>query len=772
MAQSTPHNRKTVTEDQQELNLNPLPVMAGLREIMASSGHAEDKLNGIVRLIASHIGVDVCSIYMMRAGEVLELFATIGLNPEAVHKTRLSVGEGLIGYVAEQACPIRLKDAWHNPHFVHRPETNEEDFQSFCAVPIMREQRVRGVLAIQSRQNSAFSEEVIEVLQNIAMVLAEFIASGEVISRSEMDMTYKPLHKPTQLSGMPFSPGLMIGTAVIHNAQPTVKKIIAENTDLEKKRLRSAIFSMNKAIENMLRPAGVNVNEETRDILESYQMFAKDQGWLKRIEGMIDQGLTADAAVQRAQIEIRSRLTGLDAPVLQEKIHDIDDISGRLLTAMDPYDEDAPQKPERPDKFILVAQSLSPAALFDYGIEHISAIVLTGGSPSGHISIIAKALNIPVMGQCRDALQFIREGDKVIVDSENNLVHINPSDYIEDLHTARIASLRSKQQSYRKRRDVPAVTKDGVEIELLMNAGLLAEIPFLQDSGAQGIGLYRTEISFMGRTRYPLVSEQAEFYGKIMDQAGDKPVTFRTLDIGGDKPLPYFTSPEEENPAMGWRAMRIIVDRPAVLRTQIRALIMAANGRPLRVMLPFVSEVWEVDQAQKLIDMEFRRAFERDIPLPERFDLGVMIEVPSLLWQLESLFRRVSFVAVGTNDLMQYLFASDSRSDMVQDRYDPLSPPMVRALRHISSKARDAGIEVSVCGEMASKPLEAMVLVALGFRSLSMPVHAIGRIKDTINSMKAAQLSSYLNLLAESGSHSLREKLENYAKDHKIKIKT
>jgi phosphotransferase system enzyme I (PtsP) len=755
-----------------QINRAPLPIMSGLRDVMASTAHSEDKLNQIVNHIAAQMGVDVCSIYLMRAGEVLELFASKGLDNTAIRNTRLKIGEGLVGYAAEHACPINVDDAQSSPLFAARPETGEDAFKSLCAVPILREQKVRGVLVIQSKDSTKFSQAVIETLQTIAMVLAEFIASGEIISRTEMEMTLRPYAKPTQMNGEIFSKGLVMAKAFVHNAPTAVKRIIANDKRLEKKRLRMAIVSMNKAIQKMLSPLEdqSNVREDTREILESYQLFANDEGWLKKIEGMIDEGLTADAAVQRAQAEIRARFQGMASEVLQDKAHDIDDISSRLISAMSPQDVESVTAQKRPDKFILVAGSLSAAALFEYGLDHIAGIILTGGSPSGHVSIIAKALEIPMIGQCADALSCIRSDDTLILDAKNGIVQINPSDYVCDLYKKQIKSQNRKQKRYKKNKDIPAVTKDGQKISMLMNAGMIAEMPLLHESGAAGIGLFRTELSFMGRKKYPFVSEQAQLYGQIMDQAEGRPITFRTLDIGGDKPLPYFDSPHEENPAMGWRAMRIILDRPAVLRTQIRAMIMGANGRPLRVLLPFVSEVAEVDQAKKLIDMEFDRAKKRGIPLPSKFELGVMIEVPSLVWELESLMHRIQFVAVGTNDLMQYLFASDSRSDMVRDRYDCLSPAMLKVLNRIAQVCKDHNVDASVCGEMASKPLEAMVLTALGFTSLSMPVRSMGQVKDAINTMDTKKTMAYIDTLLNSGAHTLRRKIESFAKDHKVKI--
>ena len=742
-------------------------LLADLRDIMASSLHAEDKLQDICKLTANHLSADVCSVYLIRSNDELELFATVGLKKESINKTRLKMGEGIVGYAAQHGAPLNIANAADSPHFAARPETGENEFSSFCAVPILREQKTRGALAIQSKNPQVFPDETVALLQTIAMVLAEFVASGDIISRTELALISKPIKKPTQMQGQSFSPGLVISTAVIHKARPTVKNVIAEDVEVEKKRLEKAIAGMDTAIGKMIDKADVQINPVIQEMLESYRLFARDKNWRQKIVDMIDQGLTADAAVQRAQSEIRGRFQGMDAPVLQDKAYDVDDISNRLLTTLNQV---AGKKDDRPSKFILVARSLSPAALFDYGLEKIKAIVLTGGSKSGHIAIIARSLNIPVLGQCRDAARYIRDGDKLIVDTDNHVVYLNPSEYVQDLYKARLDTQRRKHRRYKKTREKPAVTKDGVRINVQINAALSAEMPLLEESGADGIGLFRTEISFMGRSRYPRVADQAEFYSAILDQAGDKPVTFRTLDIGGDKPLPYFKSPDEENPALGWRAMRIIMDRPAVLRTQARALIRGANGRPLRMMLPFVSDIHELQQAKKLIQMEFDRAKNVGLALPEKFELGVMIEVPSLLWQLDEVFKLVDFAGVGTNDLKQYLFATDYRSDVLKDRYDVLSLSMLRALKNIADKAKEHKTPVSICGEMASIPVEAMTLVALGYENLSMPISALGDVKETIRSMDASKTKTYVDFLLRTGAQSIRKKLISFARDHKIKI--
>jgi phosphotransferase system enzyme I (PtsP) len=498
-------------------------------------------------------------------------------------------------------------------------------------------------------------------------------------------------------------------------------------------------------------------------------MFAKDRGWLSRIEATIEKGLSAEAAVQRVQNETRARMMQVNDAYIRERLQDLEDLSNRLLSHLIKKSRVRPPE-DLPDNIILVARSMGPAALLDYDHTKLKGVILEKGSHSNHVAIVARSLGIPAVGQCGDILNFIADGDQAVVDGDHGMVYIDPSNYVIDLYTRSMEARTRRTMLYRRQAQEHSITKDGMRVNVMMNAGLLSEVDFIQASGAEGIGLYRTEISFMAMQKFPLVSTQAELYARVMDKTGDKSVIFRTLDIGGDKPLPYFETPVEENPALGWRALRIGLDRPAVLRTQFRAMIRGARGRNLKIMLPFVSEVAEFDRARALLEMEKVRALQKDQPVPEKIELGVMLEVPSLLWQLDLLLGSVDFVSVGTNDLMQYLYAADRGNFVIRSRYDSLSPPMLNVLKMISDKCRAANVPVSVCGEMAGQPLEAMVLIALGFHTLSAPSQSVEVVKIMIPTLDTRQLVPYLEQLMKSREHSLRQHLESFARDHNVNI--
>jgi phosphotransferase system enzyme I (PtsP) len=743
-------------------------LLARLRDLMAGSGTAQDRLDKIVRLIAAEMVAEVCSCYLMRAGEVLELFATVGLNPEAVHKTRLRIGEGIVGDIAAHARALALANAPSHPNFVYRPETGEDPYQSLCGVPLIRNGRVRGVLVIQNRQRRNYVDDEIETLETIAMVVAEMVTSAELVNPQEIASGSDAGLLPQRISGSPLNGGLAMGHAVLHQPRLTLREIVAEDPEAEVERLRVGVASMQRAIDDLVVVSQTSGAGEHVDILESYRMFAQDRGWLLRIREAILQGLSAEAAVERVQNETRLRMGQMADPYMRERLHDFDDLTNRLLKHL--AGKSADTVISLPDDAILVARSLGPAELLDYAGGKLKALVLEEGSATSHVAIVARGLEIPLVTRCARALQLIEPLDPLIVDGTNGQVFIRPSDDIIESFNRAIRLSAERRQLYNDVRDLPAVTEDGEAVSIMINASLLIELPQLDSTGAEGVGLYRTEIPFMIRADYPDVEQQAELYASILDQANGRPVTFRTLDVGGDKTLPYFPEYKEENPAMGWRAIRIGLDRPAMLRMQLRSMIRAAAGRELRVMFPLIAEVSELDAARSLLDRELDRARAEQRTLPRQVRVGVMLEVPSLLWQFDALLKSVDFISLGTNDLLQYFYAADRNNPRIENRYDVLSPGFLSALLSLFERCKAARVPVCVCGEMASRPLEAMALVALGARTLSVTPQAVGGIKAVVRSLNARRVATFLAPLVKSRDHSLRDKLRDYALDHQTII--
>jgi phosphotransferase system enzyme I (PtsP) len=745
-------------------------LLGRLRDVMAAGGTAQERLDKVVKLIAADMVAEVCSCYVMRAGEVLELFATEGLLKTAVHETRLRVGEGLVGDIAAHARTLALSDAQSHPNFAYRPETGEEIFHSLIGVPIIRGGRVIGVLVVQNKTSRHYTEEEAETLETVAMVLAELVGSGELIDRAELAAVDGNAVLPVRLEGTKLTGGVGVGIAVMHEPQIVIEKLVAEDPDHEKERLRDAMKAMRTKLDEMFEAQDLAMGGEHRDLLETYRMFAEDAGWMARITEAINSGLTAEAAVQKVHEDTRVRMSQVTDPYLRERLHDLEDIANRLLGHLVGKEGGSASRGDLPDNTVLVCRSLGPTELLDYDRKHLRGIVLEEGSPTMHVAILAKALDIPMIGRALDALRRINNNDTVVVDADNAQVFVRPSDDILDAYAASQTIRAQKLASYVAMRDLPAVTGCGQSVRLLINAGLLVDVPQLQVTGAQGIGLYRTEMPFMSQPRMPDVDDQTVLYSSILDQADGRPVVFRTLDVGSDKLLPYWHSDPEDNPALGWRSIRITLDRPAVLRHQLRALLRAGSGRDLHVMFPMVAEVAELDRLKAILALEQEHTAAHGVAPPTALKVGAMMEVPALAWQLPALLDRVDFLSIGSNDLAQFMFAVDRGNPRIADRYDVLSPAMLSFLRAIALAARDKGVPLSVCGEMAGRPLEAMALLGVGLRALSMSGPQIGPVKAMVRSLSLPALETYMAGLYDLPCHSVREELRHFAVDHGVVI--
>lgn len=743
-------------------------LLARVRDVMAGPGLAQERLDKIVAIIAADMVAEVCSIYVRRPGDVLELFATQGLKPDAVHNTRLRVGEGIVGDIAAHGRPLSLSDAQKHPNFAYRPETGEDIYHSMMGVPVMRGGTLVGVVAVQNRTRRQYAEEEVETLQTVAMVLAELIAGGELVSIGE----FRPIDgialKPLRLEGTRLNAGFGMGQAVLHQRRFVIERVVAEDPAHEHARLRRAFADMHGALDTMLNDGKLSQGGEHRDVLEAVRMIAEDEGWVRRIGEAIDGGLTAEAAVEKAQNDIRARFSQVQDPYLRERVHDFEDLANRLLQNLIGAEAASEQMPA--EHVVLVARSLGPAELLDYDHTRVRGLVLEEGSATSHVAIVARALDIPVVGQARDAVARIGPGDTVIVDGENAQVLVRPGEDAQQMFLEGIRARAERKAQYAEMRDLPAVTLDGVRIQLNMNAGLLIDMPHLHDGGADGVGLYRTEVPFMVRASFPDVRTQERIYARVIEQAAGKPVVFRTLDVGGDKMLPYWDKANEENPAMGWRAIRVALDRPAMLRQQLRALIRASAGRDLRVMFPMIAEVAEFVAARALLERELTREGRLGNGVPTTISAGIMLEVPSLLYQMAALVKEVDFISVGSNDLLQFLFAADRGNPRLSERYDSLSAPVFQCLKSVADTCRAAGVPIGLCGEMAGDPLGALALVGLGFRNLSVAPPAIGPVKTMIRSLSVAPLVAYMTSLLNGPDRSAREKLRGFAKDHGVMI--
>jgi phosphotransferase system enzyme I (PtsP) len=746
----------------------PRQLLRRLREVMAQRESAQARLDKVVVLIASNMVAEVCSLYLRRRDGSLELFATEGLNPEAVHNTHLKPGEGLVGLIAEQAEPMQFPDAQHHPAFSYRPETGEEVYQSFCGVPILRGGHTIGVLTVQNRTKRQYSDEEVEALQTTAMVLAEMIASGgfgvtEEVSaepRREVSATF---------TGLSISEGVALGHVVLHEPRIVVTRLIAEDVELERRRLSQAVEELTGSIDSMLERGDLARAGEHREVLEAFRMFAHDHGWRRRLDEAMLTGLTAEAAVQRVRNDTRARMLRQIDPHARERLHDIDDLSNRLLRLLSGGAITAAAG-SLPQDTILIARTMGPAELLDYDRQRLRGLVLEEGGRASHVAIVARALGIAAISQVKGVLEAVEPGDAAIVDADGGELHVRPTQEVVSAYADKVRFRARRQAQYAALRTVPSVTLDGERVGLHINAGLLFDLPHLDQSGADGIGLFRTELQFMISSTFPRLEQQTRLYKAILDAAGDRPVVFRSLDVGGDKVLPFFRASEEENPAIGWRAIRMALDRPALFRTQIRALLRAAQGRDLRIMLPMISDVSEFVAARALIDREVNILKRHGRVEPKRLMVGAMIEVPALLWQLDRVLPLADFASVGSNDLMQFLFAADRGNMRVSERFDSLNPAALKALRDVVAAAKKYDVPLTLCGEMAGRPIEAMALVALGFRSISMAPASVGPVKAMILSLDAGALREKMDEWLETKTTSLREDLKRFAAEKGVQI--
>lgn len=740
---------------------SPRLLLNRLRDVMARGDGGRERLDSVVRLIAATMIADVCSIYLRTDQRELELVATEGLRFEAVSTTRMKLDEGLVGQINLTAQPLSIQDAPRHPNFSYRPETGEDPYHAFMGVPILRGGRVIGVLTVQNRTERVYDQDELETLQTIAMVIAEVVAtdSGENGSYST---TSQRITRPDTLKGRVISKGLGIGLASRHDPDVPAAKFFADNTEAETLRLAVSLQKLRTSIDTMLAGDASHLGDDPLDIMEAYRMLANDPGWATRLAEGVKAGLSAEASVDRARREHRVKLENARDPYLRARLNDLEDLDNRLLRILGGADQNSHITAAKGS--VLVARRLGPAELLEYSSAGLVALVLEEPAASSHAAIVARALGIPTLGGVENVTTMLEAGDEMIVDAEQGEVHLRPDESVVSAYRARQVLLSQRQEIYEQLRDEKAITLDGVEITLMLNAGLRLDVDHLADTGADGIGLFRTEFQFLVSEKLPSLTEQTAFYSYVIDTAGGRPVLFRTLDIGADKLLPSYKSRLEENPALGWRSIRFALDRRGLFKRQLRALIRAAAGRPLSVMFPMVTVASEFHAAKAMLEEEVKWASARGRPTPLTLSVGAMLEAPALAYELDALVGHADFISVGTNDLMQFFHAADRMVSNISDRYDMIARPAMSFLRQISERCDALGLSVSVCGEAAGKPLEALALLAMGYRSFSMSAGSVGPIKRMIRSMDLETFSQSVKLALPKSNGSFRNELLGIAK--------
>lgn len=745
-------------------------ILVRLHELMASRTSPQAKLNRVVQIIGEALDSEVCSIYLLRDG-LLELFATRGLAEDAVHVTKLAPGEGLVGTIAEDVEMLNLDEAAAHPNFAYKPETGEDKFHSFAGVPIIRRERAVGVLCVQHADPRRYDDVEIEALQTVAMVLSELIANADLIDDAGGTQIRPQSTAAAHLTGLKLVEGMAQGVAVYHQPRITIEHTVAEDTEAERHRVYAAFDKMREQIERMAAQAEFGVGGEHDEVLETYKMFAYDEGWSRRINEAIDSGLTAEAAIERVQQRTRMRMRQIDDPLLADRMHDLEDLSNRLLRIVSGQMGTAAQMGLRQDS-ILIARNLGPAELLEYDRRRLKGVVLEEGSLTAHVTIVARAMGVPVLGRVKDVRRQIAEGDLLLLDVTDGTAMVRPTSVMEEAFEAKLMLRQKRRASFAALRDLPPETKDGHRLTLMVNAGLRDDVAALDLTGADGIGLFRTEFQFLVSATLPQRERQQRLYKDVLEAAGERPVIFRTVDIGGDKALPYLKDDvaDEENPAMGWRALRLALERNGLMKAQARALLEAAAGRTLNVMFPMVSEPWEFDEARTLFEAQRAWLAARNRKLPTHIRYGAMLEVPALAETLDLLLPRLDFLSIGTNDLTQFLFAADRANPKLAERYDWLSPSILRFLARVVAPTRAAGVDLGVCGEMGGRPLEAMALIGLGIDRLSITPAAVGPIKAMIRSLDRDKLRADMGTLLAKPPRDLRGALAGWAQENHVEL--
>ncbi len=736
-------------------------LLKRLRNTLAEEGDSQARLNNIVRLIASSMKAEVCSIYL-KDNDTLELFASEGLKAGSVHLTRLKIGEGLVGRIAETSEPINTDDVKKTKGFRFIPETGEERYSSFLGVAIQRLGEILGVLIVQNIRKRKYTEDDVYGLEIIAMVLAEMTELG-IFSSGNSNSFNKRKKLPLFLNGITVQKGIAIGKVILQEPKFIIENPIADNPKSEKEKLNNAFKKLQKNIENLINKNFSIKPGAYLEILEVYQMFAKDRGWRRRMEESIDSGLSAPLAVEKEQSETRAKMSKISDPYIKERLHDLDDLSNRLIKIL--TNHESKKFYDSSEKYILVARNIGPGELLDYK-KNICGLILEEGSVGSHASIVASSLAIPSLIQSSDITRHAHEGDLVIIDGEQGKIHLRPEQKILNEFKKIKRNYKKAEEIYSTIRNKKAKTRDGINVKLFMNAGLMADLPSLEKSGAYGVGLFRTELQFLARSKIPKRSEQSNLYSKILDSSHGKEVNFRTVDIGSDKIINFVKRKREANPSLGWRAIRLSLDKKIIMRIQIQALLRASKGRSLKIMFPFISNFSEFEEARTLVLNEYQKEKNKKHLVPKNLKIGSMLEVPSLAFEGRKFYELVDFICIGGNDLKQFFFAADRENEKVRQRYDTLDKNYLAFLKLIIQKTKKYQTPISFCGEDAGKPIEALVLIALGIRNLSMSPSSIGPIKNIIRKINLKDVQIIISNSETEKYDSLRKDLANFLKFH------
>ncbi len=730
-----------------------IPFMQSVQQQMQQQTDIKQRLSAVMSSFADFFEADEAVSYVSIDDNYLEFFASSDAKRHEDEELGFRFGEELVGRVASNARILSAND-----------EKNTFLFQ--IAAPMIQWDKVAGVLLLNYKQDKTFEQSELETLKTLAMFLTTVFSTPEVSSFKRLAAKSRGFILKDRLKGYVINKGYGVGAAVMHKRVRAVTEVFSCDKEAEAELFEKAKDKMIADLTDKIANNTFGIGEHI-DILQTYLMLAQDKGWHKKIKAAVANGLTAGAAVEKVYEDMRQKFEDTTDIYLKERLNDLRDISDRLRVFLK---GDSLDKSLTDTDIILVAQSMGPADLTDYDYRHIRGLVLEEGTSTMHIAIVAKALNIPVISKVKGLYRDLKEGEIIALDGQEGFVYINPSSEMKNDFKKRQKKMMQWRQELKEIGQKKSQTADRKKISINLNIGLDLDLEYIELSNCDGIGLYRTEIAFMTSEKMPSVTKQVEIYRKLLGKAKDKRVVFRSLDVGSDKLLPYWGEIKEENPAIGWRSVRITLDRRSLLRTQMRAFIEAAAGRELDVMFPMISSLDEFLSAKETLMLEYQKQLKAGLKVPTKIRVGLMIEVPSVIFELDDIFKQADFISIGTNDLAQFIFASDRTNPRLIDRYDVLSAPFLKVMKYIVLKAKEHHVLCSVCGEMASNPLEALALLGLGYRHFSCAGSAFASIKKMVRSAHVDDVCDYLETLILSNRKSLRPQLKAYAKDHGIAI--
>ena len=727
-----------------------LAIQKVISEELAAKSSMPEKIRKVLKFLADSLKMDGALLYATADENYLELveaYQVVG------YKSNIRYEEGAIG------CCAAAK--------VTTIKVDEQQKSSLISIPVTRLHITIGAVVLIKHNTAGFDDVQTEEAETLCLPLTDLLSSRAFEDYKNRLVREKGIVMREALHGVSMNKGYGVGKAILHYRQRELVNIFADNVELEQSKLAEGRRKMVEYIDKKIAQAESYMGNTT-EIMEAYRLFALDKGWYKKISADIAKGYTAEAAVEHVYEDMWSKLSATSDPYIKEKLYDLRDVSDRLRAFIG---GDVEREFVSGDEdIVVIAQSMGPADLMDYNYTQIKALVIEECSPTMHVVIVAKALNIPVVAKIYGVLKEVKAGETVAVNGDEGTLYPNPSESLITEYQKKSVGLQKVFEELESLSSHPTKTKDDIKINLALNYGLDLDYDYIKPTHCDGIGLYRTEIMFMSADKMPDVETQRKQYARLYEALGSKKIILRSLDVGSDKFLPYWGEIKEDNPAIGWRSIRITLDRRSILRQQIRAMLRAAADKELNVMFPMISTCEEFLEAKETLMLEYEREKQRGRPTAAKVNVGIMIEVPSLLFQLDEILQQVDFISVGTNDLYQFVFACDRGNPRLTARYDVLSAPFLKLMKMIVDKAGQYKVYCSVCGEMASNPLEAMALIGLGYRNLSVSGAAYANVKKMIMSMKNEDVADYVRSLLKSTKNSIRPQLLAYAYDHAIAI--